>query len=91
MGVKKAFNNGTFGQIITRLSLTVSKINHRATIDVTKDGTEAAAATLVEFSPHFGAEIILDKVVIDRPFIFFIHDKAQGAILFAGKCSNPEI
>ena len=88
MGINAAFEKGEFDEII-KTPLKVSKINHRATIEVTKDGTEGTAAQALEFVATSDFDIVLEDVVIDRPFIFYLHDTTQKAILFAGKYSNP--
>ena len=56
-------------------SLLVSKISHTAVFEVTKEGTEEAAATaavivLVSSAINDGLD-----VVVDRPFIFVVEDK----------------
>jgi serpin B len=63
---------------------------HKAFVDVTEEGTEAAAAT--------GATAVLVSAVIpdqplvfraDHPFVFLIRDTRTGLILFAGRLANP--
>lgn len=66
----------------------ISQIQHRAFIDVNEDGTEAAAATAVEFALRAGpGQPTVFKV--DRPFLYFIADEASGAILFIGRVMDP--
>ena len=91
MGIKAAFKQGGFDKITDQNNLKVSKINHAATLDVNVKGTEAAAATALEFVVRFADEPEMKNVVIDKPFIFFIRDQAHKTILFAGKYSNPTI
>jgi serpin B len=61
---------------------------HRAFLDVSEEGTEAAAAT--------GAVVSLVAAMArpavfraDHPFLFFIRDSASGAVLFAGRLESP--
>jgi serine protease inhibitor len=72
--------------------LFVTAALHKAFIDVSEKGTEAAAATAViqdgggadasePFTPTFRA---------DRPFVFLIRDKQSGAVLFLGRVMNPK-
>ncbi|MBS9524656.1 serpin family protein [Litoribacter alkaliphilus] len=68
--------------------LKISRVVHEAIIEVDEKGTEAAAATVVEIvvtSMPSGPRVIS----IDRPFVFFIQEKASGAILFMGQLVNP--
>jgi serpin B len=70
----------------------ISAILHRATIDVTEDGVEAAAATAVEFMATARApteKIEFEPFVVDRPFLFYIVDNATGAALFQGRIVDP--
>lgn len=68
--------------------LFISDVIHQAFVAVDEAGTEAAAATAVIMqarsmprpSPEFRA---------DRPFLFFIHERATGSILFAGRVMDP--
>merc|ERR1712151_555474 len=56
----------------------VGKIIHEAVVEVTKEGTEGAAATGVEivlFSASFGEH---KNIVLDRPFIFIVQDKLNN-------------
>lgn len=69
--------------------LYVSKILHRAVVEMNEEGTEAAAATAVVImlrSAMFEREI---NFRADHPFLFFIQDKATGSILFLGRLVKP--
>uniref|UniRef100_H9G4A2 Serpin B7 n=1 Tax=Anolis carolinensis TaxID=28377 RepID=H9G4A2_ANOCA len=67
--------------------LVVSKVIHKAYVDVNEEGTEAAAGTGVEVIPKHA--VILPEFKADRPFIFFIADNKTESILFSGRCSAP--
>ena len=45
MGVESAFDVGEFGYLSKEVPLKVSGVKHKATVEVTVDGTEGAAAT----------------------------------------------
>lgn len=46
MGVKKIFEGGDFSDLVKADSgITVSKVVHKAIIEVSEEGTEASAAT----------------------------------------------
>ena len=60
-------------------------------IDVQEEGTEAAAATIVEMaklSSGGGASAIPFKA--NRPFVYLIKENSTGAIVFLGKVGKPE-
>jgi len=70
--------------------LVVSKILHRAVVQVRENGTEAAAATaviVIELSAPIGLEEFDFRA--DRPFLFFIQDKPTKSILFLGRLVKP--
>ena len=65
-------------------------INPLAFLEVDEEGTEAAAATVVEIvetSAGPGAKPSI--LYINRPFAFFIREKHSEAIIFSGKLTNP--
>jgi serpin B len=73
-------------------SLFISAIFHKAFVEVNEEGTEAAAATAmaVEFSSR--RQILPEWIPVfraDHPFLFAIHVRMSGTILFLGRVSNP--
>ncbi|NWH23302.1 A1AT2 antiproteinase, partial [Grus americana] len=69
--------------------LKVSKAIHKATVDVSENGTEAAAATAIELvvmSAGFPPPL---HIRFNRPFLMIIVDKTTHGILFMGKIVNP--
>jgi serpin B len=73
--------------------LHISKVIHKAFVEVNEEGTEAAAATAVLMSvvptsaapaPRFNPEFRAD-----RPFLFLIREVDTGAILFMGRMTTP--
>ncbi len=65
----------------------ISFVVHKAFIDVDEVGTEAAAATAVRLGKSSTpARFVFNA---DHPFLFLIHDKATGSILFIGRVSDP--
>lgn len=87
MGVKDAFDAGDFGYMAEGIPLRVSGVKHKATVEVTVQGTEGAAATGIDLVPLSFSDF--REVRIDRPFIFFIRDRQKGSFLFVGKIENP--
>jgi serpin B len=68
--------------------LAISDVIHRAVIDVTEEGTEAAAATAITMmTTSMPAHV--EPFVVDRPFLFYIADATTGAVLFEGRISDP--
>jgi len=69
-------------------SLFIQEIVHEAFVAVDEAGTEAAAATAVVVG-RTSAPAEQATVVVDRPFLVFIRDRATGAVVFAGQIVNP--
>ena len=73
---------------ITAEPLFVSKVVHKAFVEVNEEGTEAAAATAIGMAltcmplrkPLFKA---------DHPFLFLIRHNESGVILFLGRLLKP--
>ena len=57
-------------------------------LPVDEAGTEAAAATAVIIGTT-SAPIEVIELDVDRPFLFFLQDRATGAILFLGRVVDP--
>lgn len=93
MGMNQAFDptRADFSGMSSSGELYISRVIHKATVDVDEAGTEAAAATAVIATA--GAAPDEQEPVIfraDRPFLFFIRDRETGTILFMGRVLNPE-
>jgi serine protease inhibitor len=63
----------------------ISMVKHKAYIEVTEEGTEAAAATVVEMVDEAAPMMFM----ANRPFVFLIRDDRNGTILFMGKVEDP--
>jgi serpin B len=61
---------------------------HMATVTVDEKGTVAAAATAVTFEAVSGT-ITETELVVDRPFLFVIHDVETATPLFIGRVADP--
>lgn len=71
--------------------LKIDEVFHRVFVEVNEEGTEAAAATgvvMVEITSA-GPRAEPPRFVADHPFLFFLRDQRTGAILFAGRVSDP--
>jgi len=71
--------------------LHISKVLHKAFIEVNEEGTEAAAATVVIMDINASAPNNQEKIVFnaDHPFLFTIHHKDTNTVLFMGNVDNP--
>ena len=89
LGMRKAFipEVAKFPRM-TPLEVFVSGVIQKTFVEVNEEGTEAAAATVVEIRPT-SVESDLNFYVT-KPFLFFIQENSTGAILFAGKMGEIE-
>ena len=63
----------------------IDSIFHGAYIKVDKDGTEAAAATVMTAGVTSIREPVIRYINIDKPFIYIIKEETYGNILFMGR------
>lgn len=77
-----------FSAITGDRDLAISEVIHKALVSVDEAGTEAAAATAVVFRAT-GAPAEPARLTVDRPFLFVIHDRPTGTILFVGRVVQP--
>ncbi|XP_046551365.1 leukocyte elastase inhibitor-like isoform X2 [Haliotis rubra] len=70
----------------TRL-LYVSKVVHKAFLEVNEEGSEAAAATAVIFMSN--SLPIIEPFKADHPFLFLIRDNRADVVLFMGRLVRP--
>ncbi|MGC9471529.1 MAG: serpin family protein [Bacteroidales bacterium] len=89
LGLGVAFGPGAdFSGITPGGGIFISRVIHQTFIDVQEEGTEAAAATIVEMGETaFPANPPV--LCINRPFLFFIKENSTGTILFMGKVGEP--
>ncbi|XP_052434659.1 leukocyte elastase inhibitor isoform X11 [Carassius gibelio] len=67
--------------------LVVSKVIHKAFVEVNEEGTEAAAATAVVVMKK--GRRIPRAFIADHPFLFFIRHNPTKSILFCGRFCSP--
>ena len=90
MGMQSAFNPKyvDFSGMDGTKNLYIKSVIHQAFVEVNEVGTEAAAATTV-----IGGVLSMPPPTpvfrADHPFIFLIHHKESGNILFMGKVVDP--
>jgi serpin B len=86
MGMPYAFNDSADFSGMSK-GLFIKEVIHKAIIEVNEKGSEAAAVTAVIMTKALSREITFKA---DRPFMFFICDKATDSILFMGSLMNPD-
>jgi serine protease inhibitor len=72
--------------------LYITKVLHKAFVEVNEKGTEAAAATAVVMAmarSRPASRPFIPEFKADRPFVFLIRDKATGSVLFLGRMTKP--
>jgi len=94
MGMADAFSQtvADFSGMTAEERLFISKVIHKAFVDVGEEGTEAAAATAVAVAPMampMPAPEPLVQFRADHPFICIIRHEPTGAILFMGRLADP--
>jgi serpin B len=96
MGMPAAFtDHADFSGISSssdgRGKLAISEVMHKAFVDVSEQGTEAAAATgtaMRAISMRMPEPPVVFRA--DHPFLFLIRDTRSGVILFIGRLTNPK-
>ena len=93
LGMKRAFDSSAadFSGIDGTKNLFVSDVVHEGFVDVSEEGTEAAAATGVVVGVRSMAPSREEplEVQADRPFAWAVVDRGTGAVLFAGVVADP--
>src|ERR1035441_5052966 len=91
MGMPTSFTDkADFSGIAPNRGLAISEVVHKAFVDVSEQGTEAAAATGIAM--HATAMRTVEQPVVfraDHPFLFLIRDTRSGVVLFIGRLMNP--
>ncbi|XP_028167975.1 serine protease inhibitor 77Ba-like [Ostrinia nubilalis] len=72
---------------IARTPLYVSKMVHKAEIEVTEVGTVATGVTAAEFSNRFG----VIRFEANRPFTYMIVERVTNSIVFGGFYQEPSL
>lgn len=92
LGMGIAFSDFANFDNISDQGLKISRVLHQTFIDTNEEGTEAAAATVVEIVLTSASPTpLVVKVILDHPFLYFIRETSTGAILFMGRVSDPTI
>jgi serpin B len=89
LGMADAFGGGAdFSGMTEDVSLEIGCVLHQTYVAVDEAGTEAAAATAVGMAD---SAIVRGPapLVLDRPFLYVIHDTRHGTPLFVGRVADP--
>jgi serpin B len=89
MGMGIAFTDAADFSNISDISLLISKILHQAYIQTDEEGTEAAAATVVEFEPTMVGPVESITIDVNHQFIYLIREVTTNSIIFMGKVTDP--
>ncbi|KAK6967373.1 Serpin 1 [Biomphalaria glabrata] len=86
MGMVQAFSFelADFSGLSQEAQVYISRVIHKAVIEVQESGTVAAAATAAKIS---GRKKLL-SFIADHPFLFFLRDNETGQVIFQGKFSG---
>lgn len=88
LGMPSAFGDADFTPMTEAdLDLVIAEVLHQGFIAVDEEGTEAAAATAVVMAETSAP--VAEPFVVDRPFLFAIHDLEHHAPLFVGRVEDP--
>lgn len=69
------------------LFLYLAAVLHQGFVAVDEEGTEAAAATAVVMRTE--SAVVTEELVVDRPFLFVVHDVEHRTPLFVGRVTDP--
>jgi serpin B len=67
----------------------IRQVFHGAGVEMDEKGIKAAAATVVFGDGDAAPEPPEESFLIDRPFLFFVHDAETGFALFSGRYQGP--
>lgn len=89
LGMVDTFNDraADFSGMTGRRDLVVSTVVHKCFVEVTEEGTEAAAATGVGVA--LTSAPFHESFRCDHPFLFLIKHIKTNSILFCGRVSSP--
>lgn len=92
MGMERAFTaDAELGGLTADEQLKLSFVVHQGWITVDEDGVEAAAATAVGADTVSAPAPPRLTMVLDRPFLFCLHDVATAVPLLVGVVNDPTL
>lgn len=88
MGIAFVPGRADFTMMYKPGGLWIDYVKHKTYVEVTEEGTEAAAVTVVAIRDSAGGPEI-KFMRVDRPFVFVIRENHSQTILFMGKIVEP--
>lgn len=90
MGMGIAFRDGAdFSNISGLNDLLINDVTHQAFIETNEEGTEAAAATIVDIGTTSAPITVVLR--LDHPFIYLIRETSTNSIIFMGRVTDPSV
>ena len=88
LGMQEAFSpSADFSKLSDDSRTYIDEVLQKAFVEVNEEGTEAAAATSVGIA--LTSMPVIEKVELNRPFIFMIKENSSNLILFMGTLADP--
>jgi serine protease inhibitor len=88
MGMGIAFTDeADFTNIAPAPPLVINDVTHQAFIETNEEGTEAAAATVIDIRVTSAPQTIIFNA--DHPFLYIIRETTTNSIIFMGMVANP--
>lgn len=91
MGMGVAFTDAADFSNISDLALLINDVTHQALIETNEEGTEAAAATIVDVGVTSAGPNDPITIDVNRPFIYVIRETSTNSILFMGRVTDPSV
>jgi serpin B len=91
MGMAQVFESADFSPMlgaVGAINQQVGSVRQAVTLDVSRWGTDAAAATGVSVMPS-SARAASTTIHVNHPYLLFIRDTKTGTILFSSVVNNP--
>jgi len=91
MGMRDMFGSLADFSKVSSVPTEVEKVAHKTVVKVNEEGSEAAAVA-VSFNAFRSSGPILRPVefIVNRPFVFMIHDREHKVPVFVGRMVNPK-
>lgn len=91
MGMGIAFTDGAdLSNITDQYDLLINEVTHQTFIETNEEGTEAAAATVVDIGlTSMPPAALVFKM--DHPFIYIIRETTTNSIIFMGRVADPSV
>ncbi len=91
MGMGIAFSDGAdLSNITDQYDLLINEVTHQTFIETNEEGTEAAAATVVDIGlTSMPPAALVFKM--DHPFVYIIREITTNSIIFMGRVADPSV